>query len=176
MSHMRLNRKTIRSVCVACWLLVYEMNDPLGMESGKLAEDYQRTGLHPVDRMAISCAWGDRILDLAYLQPALGPDQADEAGLCLWVRGQQSVPVALVRRHLDAFFACSVLKGQSPDGGGVRMQLEQLGTLEAQQPTLATLDIAPHLADLRVACDTYMNDNPTDGEGVRYWLSQRGVP
>lgn len=35
-------------------VLVYEMNDPLGMDAGKLVEDFQATGLHPVDRLAWS--------------------------------------------------------------------------------------------------------------------------
>ena len=151
-------------------VLFYEMNDPLGMDGDKLAEDYQQTGLHPVERMAISCAWGDRLLDLDYHQPALGPDQDDEAGLCLWVRGLTKVPVDLARRHLEAFLVCSVFKGHDP--GELREHLGPLAQLEPGS-ALETLDVSPHLTPLRQACDTHMNARLTSDGGVRRWLHQR---
>lgn len=152
-------------------VLVYEMNDPLGMEVEKLQEDFQATGLHPVDRLAISMAWGDRVLDLEYFQPALGPGQEDETGLCLLVRGMEHVPGRLLLKHFDAFFTCSVLKGRNPRTiPGVARQLEALDARIRQAPLIRATRAQPWLDILRRQTDARMGGVQTPPACLGGWL------
>lgn len=155
-------------------VLVYEMNDPLGMDAGKLVEDFQATGLHPVDRLAISMAWGDRVLDMEYVQPALGPDQEDETGLCLLVRGGEQIPADLLLRHFEAFFTCSVLKGQDPWAiQGVARQLEALEMLARQKPMINVTSARPWLDSLRERTDARMGGAPLPPDRLGVWLGRQ---
>jgi hypothetical protein len=153
------------------WLL-YEVNDPLRMTPEKLRLDFMATGQDPVDRLAASCAWGDRLLDLDYVQPALGPGKQDEHGLLLMARGGQSIPSQVLARHLEAFFGLSVIKtGDCRDRPVAQRQVDAI--LKRNTP-VGTLSIQPWLPALRLEVAHYLQgQDHINGDGLRAWLRRQ---
>lgn len=95
-------------------LIFIEQNDPLRMSPDEYERDTRYTGLDQVARIAIWAKLGARIVDFAYVQPALSESQAADFNLVYSVLGADgaSLPACLLRDHLERFFAISVLKGR----------------------------------------------------------------
>ncbi|KAB2919234.1 MAG: hypothetical protein F9K29_06360 [Hyphomicrobiaceae bacterium] len=119
-----------------------EQNDPYRMTPQDYARDTQATGLDQLARIALWARQGARIVDFAYVQPALTADQQADRSLVYAVLGTEapSLHPSLLRQHLERFFGISVLKGRDPEGDAeAHQQLAQLAALEAAGARVALL-------------------------------------
>ena len=110
-----------------------EQNDPYRMTANDYALDTQATGLDQLARIALWARQGAKIVDFPYVQPALTADQKADPNLVYAVLGAKtsSLHPALLRQHLERFFAISVLKGRDPEGDPeARKQMARLVALE----------------------------------------------
>jgi GNAT superfamily N-acetyltransferase len=98
-------------------LVFLELNDPLRLTPEDYRRDSEHAGIDQVARLAYWARAGAAILDLDYVQPALSAEQQDDETLALAVIGShdKALPARMVQRHLERFFAISVLKGAPLD-------------------------------------------------------------
>jgi GNAT superfamily N-acetyltransferase len=98
-------------------LVFLELNDPLRLTPEAYRLDSEHAGIDQVARLAYWTRAGAAVLDLDYVQPALSAEQKDDDTLALAVIGShdKALPARLVHRHLERFFAISVLKGAPLD-------------------------------------------------------------
>lgn len=87
-------------------------------------------------RLQRNQAWGARIAELRYVQPALAPGLARDHGLCLIVlAGEQPLPAALsgqiIRDFVDELYAAT--EGKEPDAELRRAIPEQVRLIELQR-------------------------------------------
>ncbi|HEX2732268.1 MAG TPA: hypothetical protein VHM70_11695 [Polyangiaceae bacterium] len=133
-------------------LVFIEQNDPVCMSREDYARDSERTGLDQIERIAIWAKLGARVVDFAYVQPALSENQEADRGLVYSVLGAggSSLSACLLRDHLERFFAISVLKGRGLDTSSeAQAQIVELSQRCAAQQQIALLDPARALARLR---------------------------
>lgn len=150
-------------------LVFIEQNDPLLLAPEDYARDTALTGLDQIDRLRIWSRVGARLVDFAYVQPALSSAQAADDRLAYSVLGatEPSLPAAVLARHLRLFFGISVLKGQPLDiSREASMQLERLDALSAAGQEIALLDLSGRLDDLAAARSAGIHGIP-----LRNWLT-----
>lgn len=120
-----------------------EQNDPLKMSAAAYAKDTAQTGLDQVERIGLWARRGARVLDLDYVQPPLSPQHAADStlALCVLRPDLETIDTCIVCRHLQAFFAISVLKGDDPGRHAVaRDQIAALDQLCKARARLRLLD------------------------------------
>lgn len=95
-------------------LLVFiEQNDPFRMSSQDYERDTDHSGLDQMRRIEIWAKLGARVVDFAYIQPPLSPEQQADPNLvfaALDAEGE-ALDACLLLEHLKRFFGISVLKG-----------------------------------------------------------------
>lgn len=173
----RLARMSFDGVAIeALPLLVFiELNDPLLMSAEDYALDNAIAGVDQFDRVAIWARLGARILDFPYLQPPLSASQAADDGLMLGVvdAGPGALDACVLGRHLERFFAISVLKDGDPRAdAATRAQLDRCAQGCAAGGGFALLDPLPHLPALRAAADAARGEVPR--RGLRERLADLG--
>lgn len=87
-------------------------------------------------RLERNQAWGARVLDLRYVQPALAPGLERDHGLCLIaLAGDQPLPATmsggLVREFVDELY--SITEGRAPDPGLVAGIPERVSLFELRR-------------------------------------------
>jgi hypothetical protein len=121
-----------------------EQNDPYRMSAGDYALDTALTGLDQLARIALWARQGARIIDFAYVQPALTAQQDPDPNLVYAVLGAPGPTLhpGFLRQHLERFFAISVLKGADPRSNAeARQQLDSLAQGADEGRRLALLDV-----------------------------------
>jgi hypothetical protein len=121
-----------------------EQNDPYRMSAGDYALDTELTGLDQLARIALWARQGARIIDFAYVQPALTAQQEPDPNLVYAVLGApgRTLHPGFLRQHLERFFAISVLKGADPrNNAEARQQLDSLAERAGEGRRLALLDV-----------------------------------
>jgi hypothetical protein len=121
-----------------------EQNDPYRMSAGDYALDTEVTGLDQLARIALWARQGARIIDFAYVQPALTAQQSADPNLVYAVLGapRPTLHPDFLRQHLERFFAISVLKGGDPSANAeARQQLDSLAACAAVGRRLALLEV-----------------------------------
>jgi hypothetical protein len=121
-----------------------EQNDPYRMSARDYALDTEVTGLDQLARIALWARQGARIIDFAYVQPALTAEQAADPNLVYAVLGasRPTLHPEFLRQHLERFFAISVLKGGDPRSNAeARQQLDSLAARAAEGARLALLEL-----------------------------------
>ena len=125
-----------------------EQNDPLRMPAEDYARDTELTGLDQLARIGIWARLGAKIIDFAYVQPALSSAQSPDENLVLAVLGAsgEGLSACLLGQHLLRFFAISVLKGgdplTDPIAGPQLAELQRLCTEGRQINLLAAVNLA----------------------------------
>lgn len=126
-----------------------EQNDPLQMSAVDYVRDTAHSGIDQMQRIRLWAALGAKIIDFAYVQPALSAEQVPDATLIYAVLGAQgeTLDACLLREHLLRFFGISVLKGADPlvDPVAAR-QLAELGERCRTRASVPLLTATP-LAD-----------------------------
>jgi GNAT superfamily N-acetyltransferase len=131
------------AACLSVYIFI-EQNDPYRMSARDYALDTEVTGLDQLARIALWARQGARIIDFAYVQPALTAEQAPDANLVYAVLGapRPTLHPEFLRQHLERFFAISVLKGGDPRGNNeARQQLDSLAECAAEGARLALLEL-----------------------------------
>jgi len=121
-----------------------EQNDPYRLSAQDYALDTQATGLDQLARIALWARQGAKIVDFAYVQPALAVGQAPDHNLVFAVLGARTPTLspALLRHHLQRFFAISVLKGGEPEANAeAGRQLALLAELAAMGARINLLEL-----------------------------------
>jgi hypothetical protein len=121
-----------------------EQNDPYRLSAQDYALDTAATGLDQLARIGLWARQGAKIVDFAYVQPALAAGQAPDHNLVFAVLGARtsSLSPALLRHHLERFFAISVLKGGEPAADAeARRQLAHLAELAAAGARINLLEL-----------------------------------
>ena len=97
-------------------LIFIEQNDPYRLSAEDYAVDTAQAGIDQFTRIAVWASLGALVVDFDYVQPPLSADQDPDTNLLLAVKGHDhpSLPAALLKAHLERFFAISVLKGSDP--------------------------------------------------------------
>lgn len=95
-------------------LIFIEQNDPYRLSEEDYAADTAQAGIDQFTRISVWSSLGARVVDFPYVQPALSHEQEPDPNLVLAVMGCDgaSLPAALLKAHLERFFAISVLKGR----------------------------------------------------------------
>lgn len=90
-----------------------EQNDPLALSDAEYADDTEHAGIDQVDRLAVWARLGARLVDFAYVQPALSAEQDPDDGLIYAALRypDETIPAAWFHDHLESFFGFSVRKG-----------------------------------------------------------------
>lgn len=136
-----------------------EQNDPLALSDEDYRRDSEHAGIDQVDRLAIWAHLGARLVDFAYVQPALSADQAADDGLiyaALRFPGD-SIPPRWFHDHLESFFGVSVRKGQPiVDDNDV---MQQLGALDRRCEPLALWPVGTAIDRLRAMKRRPQNDS-----------------
>jgi len=103
-----------------------------------------------VDRLAIWANVGARIVDFPYVQPALSASQFPDNGLIYAAvdYAADSIPVWLLREHLESFFSISVLKGNAATGDATANA--QIAALTTRAEPIALLSFDKAIEKLRV--------------------------
>jgi len=127
-----------------------EQNDPLRMTQEQYAIDSEHSGTDQVDRLAIWANVGARIVDFPYVQPALSASQFPDNGLIYAAvdYAADSIPVWLLREHLESFFSISVLKGNAATGDATANA--QIAALTTRAEPIALLSFDKAIEKLRV--------------------------
>jgi hypothetical protein len=143
-----------------------EQNDPLRMPAEDYARDTELTGLDQLARIGIWARLGAKIIDFAYVQPALSSTQSADANLVLAVLGASgdALSACLLRQHLLRFFAISVLKGGNPltdpTAGPQLAELQRLCDEGRQVELLAAANLA-HAPGAAISLRSYLSrDRP----------------
>jgi hypothetical protein len=121
-----------------------EQNDPYRLSAQDYALDTEVTGLDQLARIELWARRGAKILDFAYVQPALAAGQAPDHNLVFAVLGAHtpSLSPILLRHHLERFFAISVLKGGEPAADAeAHRQLANLAELAAAGARINLLEL-----------------------------------
>ncbi|HUD30953.1 MAG TPA: hypothetical protein VMQ93_18960 [Novosphingobium sp.] len=126
-----------------------EQNDPLRLTAEEYRADTAHSGTDQIDRLAIWARVGTRIVDFAYIQPALSATQQADDGLVYAAVDYpgDGVDAGLLHDHLQSFFGISVLKGHADEPGGVAGA--QLAALADRSAPVALLPMEPALAWMR---------------------------
>ncbi len=97
-------------------LIFIEQNDPYRLSAEDYAADTAQSGIDQFTRIAVWAGLDALVVDFDYVQPPLSADQEPDTNLVLAVMGHDhpSLPAALLKAHLERFFAISVLKGSDP--------------------------------------------------------------
>lgn len=142
----RLATRALPFTAEAASFVFLEQNDPLKMSPEACLEDTLQTGLDQVQRIGVWAHRGARVVDFDYVQPPLSDDHsADETlALCVLRPDLSSIEACIVRNHLRAFFAISVLKGGDPyEAPSARDQLASLDRACVEKRSLRLLDPRP---------------------------------
>ncbi len=126
-------------------LVFIEQNDPYRLSADEYAADTAQAGIDQFSRIAVWAGLGARALDFDYVQPPLSADQEPDTNLVLAVLGSDrpSLPAALLKAHLERFFAISVLKGSDPRSTpSANAQLEALDRAARAGEEVALLPLA----------------------------------
>lgn len=129
-------------------LIFLEQNDPLRMDRDAYALDTAHSGLDQRQRIGIWARQGARIVDFAYVQPALSPDQGSDDTLVYALIGAEDAKISacLLHDHLARFFGISVLKGRAiAKDPAAAAQIAALSRQCERGDTIALLDPAPWL-------------------------------
>jgi GNAT superfamily N-acetyltransferase len=121
-----------------------EQNDPYRMTEQDYALDTRATDLDQLARIVLWARQGAKIIDFAYVQPALTTEQAADHNLVYAVLGatKSTLHPTLLRQHLERFFAISVLKGREPEANDeARQQLARLAELAVAGERIGLLEI-----------------------------------
>ena len=135
-------------------LTFIEQNDPLRLSSDDYARDSAQAGIDQIDRVRIWQRAGARIIDFPYVQPALSDDQLPDTGLLLSVIGApgDALDPCMLKRHLERFFAISVLKERDLASDGVaQRQLALCDEARRAGKSLALFDAGRWLDGLGAA-------------------------
>jgi GNAT superfamily N-acetyltransferase len=126
-------------------LIFFEQNDPYRLSADEYAADTAQAGIDQFARIAVWAGLGARALDFDYVQPPLSADQEPDTNLVLAVLGwdRPSLPAALLKAHLERFFAISVLKGADPQSmPTANAQIEALDRAARAGEEIALLPLA----------------------------------
>lgn len=129
-----------------------EQNDPLLLTEAESARDTARSGTGQVERLRIWDRLGARIVDFAYVQPALSARQSADDGLAYAAVGFPLPAIApnYLHAHLRSFFGISVLKGRDPGEDAVAAaQLQRLQAMAGDGARIALLPMGNALDRLR---------------------------
>ena len=133
-------------------LIFIEQNDPIALDDAAYARDTHFTGMDQFDRLRIWAKVGALYVDIPYIQPSLSSDHPPVDTLILSVLGadgRSSLPVRLMRYHLERFFAISVLKGAPINSNETAQNLiDWLHAMERQGKDVPLVDIRALLASL----------------------------
>lgn len=152
--------------------VLFEMNDALRMPGPQLKRDMNSSGLHPVDRWAVSASWGAKVLCFPYIQPALSGTGKPEDGLVLFCMEGEPLSAIHLHQHLETFFNLSVLKGA--DCRLIPEAEEQLAFCRQLPGPVPAACLKPHLQELRQIVDQRMSSGTADkGPGLCRWLEKR---
>lgn len=135
----------------APWIFL-EQNDPLRMTADAYDRDGAHSGVDQIARIGLWARRGARIVDIDYVQPALSAGQEAADALVLSVipstPASSTLEAAVLRDHLEAFFAISVLKGQDPRGAmGAGALLAGLDRRASAGEAIALWDPRPWLSE-----------------------------
>jgi GNAT superfamily N-acetyltransferase len=135
-------------------LMFIEQNDPLRMSLSDYARDTEHSGTDQLDRIRIWAKLGAKVVDHAYVQPALSSRQGADDTLVYSVLNAPGAALdpCLLRDHLQRYFVISVLKGHalasSPEA---QQQVDELSARCREGRPIELLDPAPILARYRSA-------------------------
>lgn len=152
-------------------LLFIEQNDPLRMDATDYGRESAHSGIDQFDRLRIWATRGARVIDFAYVQPALSSEQSPDDGLVYSVLGTQgpTLDSCLLASHLRGFFGISVLKGKPIAGDPVAVrQLDTLAALCRQNTSLPLLDAGKALSSLDASAARRLV--ASDHASLRDWL------
>lgn len=126
-----------------------EQNDPLRLTAKEYAADTAHSGTDQIDRLAIWARMGARVVDFAYVQPALSPDHQPDDGLIYAAVNfpHDEISAGFLHDHLESYFGISVLKGQGENLRGIAAY--QVAALSTRQDHVKLLAMEPALAWLR---------------------------
>ncbi len=126
-----------------------EQNDPLVLSDVEYAADTAHAGIDQIDRLAVWAKLGARLVDYAYVQPALSPDQAADDGLIYAALRypDTAIPAAWFHDHLQSFFGVSVRKGAPIDEDPVCTV--QLTALAERREPIALIEVGVAIAALK---------------------------
>ncbi len=127
-----------------------EQNDPLAMSDAEYAADTKHAGIDQVDRLAVWAKLGARLVNFAYVQPALSADQAPDDGLiyaALRYPGE-AIPSVWFHDHLQSFFGVSVRKGALIEDDPVCAA--QLAELAGRREPIPLVEVGAAIAALKV--------------------------
>ena len=128
-----------------------EQNDPFRMTREAYERDSAHSGMDQFTRLKIWARLGALVVDFPYVQPPLSRDQKADETLVYSVLGLSGPVLApdVLRHHLAAFFAISVLKGRDCDGvPQVGAQLAALDSMAANGEQIRLLDPRAFLGGL----------------------------
>lgn len=128
--------------------LFIEQNDPIRLTPEAYAADSRHSGLDQIERIRIWSRIGARLVDFAYVQPALSAEQEPDPNLIYAAIGHpgDGISPALLHAHFESFFAISVLKGEAEAAGGPAET--QLRGLANRTAPIALLAMDPALSRL----------------------------
>ena len=149
----RLANRAVDQVDEGGWPGIFiEQNDPLRLSAAEYTADTLRAGIDQIDRLRIWATLGARLVDFAYVQPALSAQQQCDDGLAYAVVGfpLDCIHAQYLHDHLESFFGISVLKGGDPDHDPVAApQLEALRAMSHVGACVPLLEFASSLDRLR---------------------------
>ncbi len=149
----RLANRAVGHADEAAWPGIFiEQNDPLRMSAAEYAADTERAGIDQIDRLRIWARLGARLVDFAYVQPALSRQQHSDDGLAYAAVGfpLDSIDPGYLHDHLESFFGISVLKGGDPAlDAAAAPQLAALRAMGRDGARVPLLEFASSLERLR---------------------------
>ena len=143
-------------------LTFIEQNDPYRLDAEQYARDSRQSGIDQVDRIRIWQNMGARIIDFPYVQPALSSRQQADHSLVLAVIGTEAdgIDACVLHKHLERFFAISIMKGRDPMAGEAAIQIDACRTACDSGHRFALLDTHGWLASLGAGPPYRLNGLP----------------
>jgi GNAT superfamily N-acetyltransferase len=126
-----------------------EQNDPLALSDAEYAADTRHAGIDQIDRLTVWAKLGARLVDYAYVQPALSAGQAPDDGLIYAALRypDAAIPAGWFHDHLQSFFGVSVRKGAPIADDPVCTA--QLAALAGRSEPVALVEVGPAIAALK---------------------------
>jgi len=137
-----------------------EQNDPLALSDADYAADTAHAGIDQIERLEIWARLGARLVDYAYIQPALSAGQDPDDGLIYAALRypDANIPAAWFHDHLQSFFGVSVRKGAPLESDPVCTA--QLAALAQRSEPVALVEVGAAIAALKA--------DRSQGEGLNF--------